>query len=351
MNNLQTTIRYFLGITVTLAMAGNALAAEQPAPAVTKARADEPMAREMSLAKAAEFLDASAVGWTRTRQCGTCHTNFPYLMARPVLGHGAGMKEVRDFFEKKVSAWDADKPAGKPPSPTQVVATATALAINDSLTTGKLQPATRKALDRMWTLQQASGAWNWTKCTWPPFEHDDYFGALYGALAVGNAPDNYARTEQARKGIDNLRGYFRNTPPPNLHHKAWLLWASIKLDDLLDKEQQQTTVKELRALQHADGGWSLPSLGNWKGFSRRPNDKNAPSDGYATGLIIFVLRQAGVPASDPALQRGLAWLKQNQRESGRWFTRSLNTDKAHYISNTATCFAVLAIDACAEKKK
>lgn len=342
-------IAYILGI-IMAGLTGTAWAAEEPA-VPTKARADEPVARELSLDKAARFLDASATNWTRTQQCGTCHTNFPYLMARPVLGKSADMKEVRDFFEKKVSLWDAGKPAGKPPSPTQVVATATALAINDSLTTGKLHPATRKALDRMWTRQQADGAWNWNKCTWPPFEHDDYFGALYAALAVGHAPDNYARTEQATKGLDKLRGYFKNTPPPNLHHKTWLLWGSVKLDGLMTHDQQQATVKELRALQRADGGWSLPSLGDWKGFAGWPNDKNAPSDGYATGLVVFVLRQAGVPASDPALQRGLSWLKQNQRESGRWFTKSLNTNKARYISNTATCFAVLAIDACTEKKK
>ena len=36
----------------------------------------------------------------------------------------------------------------------------------------------------------------------------------------------------------------------------------------------------------------------------------------------------------------------NQRESGRWFVRSLNTDKYHYITNAGTSFAVLALKAC-----
>ena len=51
-----------------------------------------------------------------------------------------------------------------------------------------------------------------------------------------------------------------------------------------------------------------------------------------TGLAVLVLREAGVPANDPRLQKGIQWLLANQRESGRWWTRSLNTDKAHYIT-------------------
>ena len=74
--------------------------------------------------------------------------------------------------------------------------------------------------------------------------------------------------------------------------------------------------------------------------------KDGPSDGYATGLVVYVLRQAGVPAQDPAIRSGVAWLEGNQRESGRWFTRSLNNDKAHYISNAGTGFAVMALAAC-----
>jgi squalene-hopene/tetraprenyl-beta-curcumene cyclase len=90
----------------------------------------------------------------------------------------------------------------------------------------------------------------------------------------------------------------------------------------------------------------LPSLGPWKRHDGSPNDPTAPSDGYGTGFVVFVLRQAGVPAADPAVARGVAWLEANQRESGRWFTRSLSTDNAHYISNAGTAFAVMAIKAC-----
>ena len=62
------------------------------------------------------------------------------------------------------------------------------------------------------------------------------------------------------------------------------------------------------------GGWSLPSLGTYRRRDKTDNDPNAPSDGYATGLVVLVLRQAGVSADDPAIKKGVAWLKTNQRE-------------------------------------
>ena len=62
--------------------------------------------------------------------------------------------------------------------------------------------------------------------------------------------------------------------------------------------------------------------------------------------MTFVLRQAGVPADDPALVKAVAWLKANQRESGRWFTQSPGGSKHHYVTNVGSAFAILALDAC-----
>jgi hypothetical protein len=60
--------------------------------------------------------------------------------------------------------------------------------------------------------------------------------------------------------------------------KAWLLWASVKLDGLLTKEEREQTLDELLALQKPDGGWSLPSLGYWQGKDpKHVVDKNGPS--------------------------------------------------------------------------
>jgi squalene-hopene/tetraprenyl-beta-curcumene cyclase len=201
----------------------------------------------------------------------------------------------------------------------------------------------------MFDVQLKTGEWKWIKCDWPPLEHDDYYGATVAALAVGYAPGDYAKTDKAKAGIEKLRGYFKKTPAPDLHHTAMLLWSSTKLDGLMTADEQKKAVAALKAKQHKDGGWSLPSLGTYDRRDGTKNDPAAPSDGYGTGFVTFVLLQAGEKANDPAVAGGVKWLKSNQRESGRWYTRSLNNDKAHYIANAGTAFCVLALSEAGEK--
>jgi squalene-hopene/tetraprenyl-beta-curcumene cyclase len=321
-------------------------------PKPTANRPDEPLAEKLSLARSAEFLDGAAMAWVRQKSCASCHTSYPFLMARPMLGDAKApaLLHMRKFFEHRVANWDnGGKGAGLPEGTegvTEVVATATTLAFHDAQATGKLHPLTRQALDRMWTLQQKDGSWTWNQHRLPPQEYDDYYGAVYAALGVGHAPENYARSETAKEGLARLREYFRKNSPPNLHHKTWLLWASVKLEGLMTPREREQTIKDLLALQRADGGWNLPSLGDWKRLNGDPNDKQAPSDGYATGLVLYVLRQSGMPATKDPIRRGVTWLQTNQRASGRWFTRSVNADRAHYNTNAGTAYAVMALKAC-----
>jgi len=341
-----------IGSSSTWAQAKEKPGAEKPkADRSNRNSAKEPLAATLSMAKAKAFLDEVNLQWTRQRKCGTCHTNYPYLMSRPLFKDDSpAAREVRAFFEGRAANWD--NPKTKPRWDTEVVATAVSLAINDSRTTGKLHALTRKALDRMWTLQRDDGAWKWLKCNWPPMEHDDYFGATYAALGVGLAPDDYAHSPAAKAGIDKLRGYLKKNAAPDLHHRAMLLWASMKLDGLLEARDRDAIIKSLLAIQREDGGWNLPALGDYKRHQKdkdaKPiaNDKNAPSDGYGTGFVVYVLRQAEVPADHPQIRKGVAWLRSNQRESGRWFTRSPSTDSYHFISHAGTAFAVMALVAC-----
>jgi squalene-hopene/tetraprenyl-beta-curcumene cyclase len=339
-----------LGLFISSLPARAATPEPSPKP-VPPASADEPLAASYSPAASARFLDSVGVRWTQNRKCATCHTNVPYLMARPALKEAPSedMAVVRRFFEERVAHWDDRARGAAPRNDSEVVAIAAALAVNDAQTTGKLHPLTRKALARMWARQRAEGAWDWEKCTWPPLEYDDYYGAVLAAVGVGLAPEGYARSEEARAGLARLKQYLRKTPAPNLHHRTWLLWASTRVEGLMTADERRQAVKDLLATQQKDGGWSLPSLGDWNGFDGRENNTRAPSDGYGTGLAVYVLRQAELPADHEAIQKGVRWLRGHQRASGRWFTQSLNTDKAHYISNAGTAFAVLALTACKEK--
>lgn len=327
---------------ISLLSAAMVYSDDPPPAAPAPNRADEPVAA-FSAAKAAEFLDAASLHWQKSQQCFSCHTNYAYLMARPLLDKQApAVRQVREFAESLIQ--DRWKTKG-PRWDAEVVATGSVLAVNDALTTGTLHPLTRQALDKMWTVQRPDGSWNWLKCDWPPMESDDHYGATLAAIGVGHAPDQYAQTPAAQAGMARLKKYFVTVPPRFPHHRAMLLWANARVPDLVNAQNKKKWIDELLALQKSDGGWNSATLGSWKRHDGKEQDKET-SDAYATGFIVYVLRQAGLPADHPQLQKGVLWLKSHQRASGRWFARSLFKDNKHYLSHAASAFAIMALAEC-----
>jgi squalene-hopene/tetraprenyl-beta-curcumene cyclase len=167
------------------------------------------------------------------------------------------------------------------------------------------------------------------------------------AIGVGVAPENYAETPVARKGLEKIRKFFRNNPPANMHHRAMRMLVSLHVEGIMTDAEKRQTMRDLFALQKPDGGWGLATLGNWERSDGGKQDMES-SDGYGTGFVVYVLRCAGVPADDPPVQKGIIWLKTHQRASGRWFTRSMKNDSKHYITYCGTAYAILAVTACGE---
>lgn len=309
---------------------------------------DEQLASEYSLDQATKFLDSASLQWQKQRKCFTCHTNFPYLYARPAISpDDKAHQEVRAFAEQLVNdRWQSKGPRWD----AEVVAAAAALSYNDALSTGELQPATKTALDRMWTLQREDGGWDWLKCGWPPMESDDHFGVTLAAIAAGAAPNDYAQSPAVVEGMNRIRTYFKSQPPPTLHHRGMLLWANSYHQDLITDDEKKETVDAIFALQKEDGGWAIATFGDWERADDQPQD-TTNSDGYGTGFAVFVLRKAGISADDERLQRAVGWLHANQRASGRWFTRSLNKDNHHFLSHAGSSMAVMALAECNALKR
>lgn len=345
-------------------------------PAIT---AEEPLAPEFSLDKAARSLDVTALHWQKTRGCAACHTMPPYLMARQALATvRPEPPEVRRFFEEIVEKAREPEPAlPKDGVSAVVIEVATALAFHDRATTGKLHPRTRQELERMWSLQRPDGGWQWPFRDTPPVKADENYGVTLAALAAGVAPNGYAQTEQARRGLAGIRKFLAAHPPTNLHQEMMVLWAGFFVEGLTAAADKEKTVAQLWQAQRPDGGWSMASLIENRGEPSRQSEEarkaraqpghgtqfliyagrdkiyksSLASDGYATGLVLYVARQAGVPAADPRIRRGVAWLKSNQRASGRWFTPSQAWHTQNRIANAGSAYAVLALAACGEVPK
>ena len=301
---------------------------------------------QFSLSKAAEYLDREARA--HETKCVSCHGTFAYLAACPATAGAASKnREARQFLEESAGKWMTAKmnPQTPPLRASQVVMAAAVLAQDDAITTGKLHPLTLKTFDRVWDLQREDGGWNWVKKNQAPSEIDDHFGVTMAAIGVGVAPDHYAETPQARKGLDGIRRYLREHPPVTMHQRCMLLLAAASINGLMKDEESKRTVADLFALQRPDGGWAMPGLGNWQRVEGMPLDPNV-GDGYGTGFALYVLRNGGkIPADDPRLQKGVLWLKSHQRTSGCWFTRSphKNDELCTYVG---TAYAILGLDAC-----
>lgn len=309
--------------------------------------ADEPVAEPFSMDRATAFLDRAAINWQTDYGCVTCHTNGLYLIAGSYgPKQRSAYEEVRRFSGEYLDRYtvDDEPQRGQRGSIEGMVATTAFRVISDMRTIGKLDPATKRALDYIWAKQDASGAWvDWLKCGWPPFEQDDHYGVTLMALAVGMAGDRLNNDPTAMRGIERLRHYLQEHQPENPHQMGMLLWAGRYMTDLLDKAEKQAGIREILRLQRPDGGWRTADLGagQWK----RDDDAltEMPSDAYATAFAVVALRHGGVGFDDEAILSAIGWLKANQRVSGRWFTRSPIRGRKHFISHAATNLAVMAM--------
>ena len=347
-------------------------------------------------AAAARYLDGRMdVWWANAKvlrtgdgetRCISCHTAVPYALVRPalrtVLGESAPTAHERRMIEqirRRIPATAGDQPYYDHTEAKKIESRGVEAVLNAVVLTRLDQAAEsdahiRAAMTRLWEAQRADGAWDWLDFGLEPYETPDavFYGAALAAVAAGSPAGMRASADAAGEaGRERLRRYLGSTVgSQRLFNQAWALVAAAGLDKALTPSQRTSIAKELASRQRTDGGWSLADLGPWR-WQRSTAPFAAPgkvdtelaaaSDPYATGLVIYAMRQSGVATDRTTIGKGQDWLRARQAAPragdlawAPWRSHSLNFDREHggakgepwrrmFMSDLATAFAALAL--------
>ena len=335
---------------------------------------------------AVAYLDGREVWWQQWPPaqmdhgtvCISCHTVVPYALVRPVLRKKLSEEEMTgpeqamlESIKRRVANWSGITPyytdsvngPGKTAEShsTEAVLNTVILSSYDH-EQGHLSPLTILAFNEAWTLQEKTGAdaggWKWQNFHLAPWESSEsaYQGAAIMAVALGEAPEDYASQIRVRDNLELLKQYLdRKYDAQPLMSKLYVLWASALIPGLLTEAKRSELIDKVTDVQLNDGGWSLSSLDEqsrehalvdqWKRLSN-----TGEGDGCATGLAVLAMEMVGTKQHEEALRRGVEWLKLHQAKDGSWWAASLNSqrdansDIGRFMSDAATGYAALALE-------
>ncbi len=323
-----------------------------------------------SVKAAGDYLEAGALCWVREKTCINCHTTGPYMAERPALSAllGKPSEEIlADFVKnvpeqiKPVKETEKDGLKYYPGSWTSIWRSL-GLAEWDKHVTGKLSEHTDRSLREMFERQSPSGAFASYGEVEIPHITTDYELTVQAVRAVTAAPGWLASVKDAvlLAKIGKMKAWLRDASPRNDYDRVLRLQLGHYMPELVPQAERDAALALLTAKQHPDGGWSTRDMSpvmDWhfkmsdtvlKLIASLPDAAKPESDAYMTAFAVVLMRQSGVPAADGRIQRALAWLKREQRASGRWWMHSLYRGNYHYITYIATAQAVKALALCGE---
>ncbi len=373
---------HLIAVLICLALPSLALAQAKSKPAfqyqsgdirVSIPTADEPRVKQFgpaSLKLAARYLEEGALTWVREKSCVNCHTTGPYMTERTAWTKqfGPASSEVHNDFvdsvPKEVKPAKATETRGLKhyPNTFYSVWRSLGLAEWDRHITGKLSESTERSLRDLFEQQSQNGAFVSHGEVEIPHITTDFELSLQAARAITAAPGWLAglKDETLMGRVAKLKDYLRTGAPKNDFDRILKLQLAHYLPELVPAKDRDAALALLSTKQHADGGWSIrdmSAVNDWHFemsttvvnlINGLPDALSPESDAYMTALAVVLLQQSNIPTADPRIQRGLAWLRREQRESGRWWMHSLYRGNYHYITYIATAQAVKAFALCGE---
>jgi squalene-hopene/tetraprenyl-beta-curcumene cyclase len=342
-----------------------------PGISVPAATADEPKVGIFgpeSIRAARKYLDDGAHHWVREKSCVACHSTGVYMAERPALTDllGPPSEEVLQDFIDSIP----DK-IGKPRlqngvkyfgASIQSVWRSLGLATWDRHVSGKLSEHTDKSLRHTLQCLADEGFIRTFSQVEIPYITTDFQLTVQAARAMATAPGwlESVRDADTLERLNRIKAWLRAHEPISDYELALKLQLATHMPELVPGPQRKSAITMLWRRQLPDGGWStrrMSDLMKWhekmdtkvvKMIRGEPDAADPGSDPFMTAYAVVLLREAGVAKEDPRIRKAIAWLKKNQRVSGRWWMKSLFRDTYHYITYISTAVALQALALCDE---
>ncbi|MEQ1948320.1 MAG: ankyrin repeat domain-containing protein [Bryobacteraceae bacterium] len=154
-------------------------------------------------------------------------------------------------------------------------------------------------------LQLPDGTWTPNGVSRPPIEDTLVTAVAMGIRTLTAIPVPGYKAETA-VALERARKWLQATKVRSAEDRAMklmgLVWSNAPKSDI-DAE-----VRAILGSQREQGGWAQ-------------RDDMQP-DAYATGILLYAMHVAGVPASNHAYRKGVTYLLRSQYQDGAWFVRT-----------------------------
>ncbi len=159
-------------------------------------------------------------------------------------------------------------------------------------------------------LQLPDGTWTPNGVSRPPMEDTLVTATTMGIRSLTAIPSPAYQREideklvRARRWLMNIKAHSAEDRAMKL---MGLVWSKAPRNEIED---------ETRAILGAQRNGTPRDEAGWA-----QTDDMQP-DAYATGISLYALHVAGVPATNDAYRKGVRYLMRNQYQDGAWFVRT-----------------------------